>query len=118
MAYQQPNRARKNLYDFLQTIRETAVDIFWGNHTVDEDDRALLSEVDYTTALNTACAVLAYRQFDMYGTDGELRDSELFMEMRQHPSDSLTTFMSCELALEYGRQLHTIMAQRAIEAAV
>ena len=60
------NLARKNLCNYLKTLKDTAIDIFWGNHSIDELDKVFLEEEDFIKAFNTACAILAYKELNIW----------------------------------------------------
>lgn len=116
ISIQSANVGRKNLYTYLKTLADTAIDIFQGNHFIDDLDKIFLDDDDYNTAFESACAVLAYKQLNIYGADSEVVDEELFQTLSHKECDSINTFYCCELAKEYGRQLHYIIAKKAQES--
>ena len=66
ISIQNANSGRKNLCAYLKTLADTAVDIFWGNHTIDELDKTFLADADCNTAFDNACAVIAYKQLNIW----------------------------------------------------
>jgi hypothetical protein len=91
-----------------------AIDIYWGSHEIDELDKIFLTDDDYTTALNCACAVVAYKQLTIYGAGSGIVDDVLFPTSHKN-YESISDFYCCEVAKEYGRQLHYLIAQKAQE---
>ena len=107
---------RKHMYKYLQILGDTAIDIFHGNHEIDELDKILLEDGDRSRAFDAACAVMSYRLLSVYGATGRI-DHEIFtpFSFKDCEDGDLNSFMCCELAYEYGRQLHQIIAKRAQE---
>ena len=109
------NLARKNLCNYLKTLKDTAIDIFWGNHSIDELDKVFLEEGDYIKAFNAACAILAYKELNIYGASSEIEDKDLFEPINLKDYNDVNSYYCCQLAKEYGRQLHYIIALKAQE---
>jgi hypothetical protein len=115
ISIQSANIGRKNLCAYLKTLADMTIDIFWGSHTIDELDKIFLTDSDYSIAFDIACAVIAYKQLNIYGADSEIIDIELFQTISHKDCDSINTFYCNELANEYGRQLHYLIAEKAQE---
>lgn len=115
ISIQAANVDRKNLYAYLKTLADTATDIFWGNYSIDELDKIFLTDSDYNTAFDSACAVIAYKQLSIYGADSELVDEDLFQPISIQDYGSINSFYCNELAKEYGRQLHYLIAKKTQE---
>ena len=109
------NLARKNLCNYLKTLKDTAIDIFWGNHSIDELDKVFLEEGDHIKAFNAACAILAYKELNIYGASSEIEDKDLFEPLNLKDYNDVNSYYCCQLAKEYGRQLHYIIALKAQE---
>jgi len=109
------NLARKNLCNYLKTLKDTAIDIFWGNHSIDELDKVFLEEGDHIKAFNAACAILAYKELNIYGASSEIEDKDLFEPINLKDYNDVNSYYCCQLAKEYGRQLHYIIALKAQE---
>ena len=66
ISVQSANVDRKNLCKYLKSLKNMALDIFWGNHSIDELDKVFLEEEDHIKAFNAACAILAYKELNIY----------------------------------------------------
>lgn len=109
------NSERKNLCNYLKTLGRPARDIFHGNYDIDTYDEIFLEDVDHEKAFISACAVVAYRVLNIYGANCEIYDDCIFppFSFKGCADGNILSFMCSELAYEYGRQLHYIIALRA-----
>lgn len=115
ISVQSANVDRKNLCKYLKSLKNTALDIFWGNHSIDELDKVFLEEEDHIKAFNAACAILAYKELNIYGASSEIEDKDLFEPINLKDYNDVNSYYCCQLAKEYGRQLHYIIALKAQE---
>lgn len=106
------NVDRRALCTYLRTLKDTATDIFHGNHFIDNLDACFLEDADCEKAFDVACMVLSYRLLNIYGAACEIDDC-IFEDLPLKEYDSHHSFLCCELAHEYGRQTHYIIAQKA-----
>lgn len=112
------NVKRKALCKYLHNLAESAIDIFHGNHSIDDLDYAFIEQGDKDKAFDTACAVLAYKTLSIYGADCEINDEDIFTPLPYRDYENMDSFLCCELAYEYGRQLHYIVAVKAQEEVI